>query len=80
MPIVFNQTFSEDKEIYFPSTWGGHTLPEQLELTKQTVPWLILAKVTEIAVALLWITLLYAIAVVVNILRQYPFNHSEIIC
>ena len=44
MPVIFNQTFSADKQIYYPSNWeSGKTADQLYEEFQQTITyWIII--------------------------------------
>jgi hypothetical protein len=61
MPI-FNQTFTDDKPIYYPSNWGtGKTADELYEEWKQTYQFFAISNLLQIACASIWLFLLFII-------------------
>ncbi len=59
---IFNQTFTSNKPIYYPSNWGsGKTAFDLHEEWKETVSYFILSNIFQSVLACIWLFLIYVI-------------------
>lgn len=62
MSVIFNQTFSADKPIYYPANWGsGKTAEQQYDEFKATFAFWLLRNILETLLGTVWVFLYYVL-------------------
>jgi len=60
--VIFNQTFSPDKEVIYPYNWNREkTMLQIFEEIRSTQEWIVAATIAQVFCAALWLLLLYVI-------------------
>ena len=58
----FNETFSNDKPVIYPSTWeSGKTAPELYQEFQTTILYFILRNAFECVLAVVWLFVIYVL-------------------